>query len=70
MYVDSPLSGNTLKQKTHSLGIKLALLSDYCFEEHSIAQNIIVINYANLLPETIEQTVEAFTNLFRSQNPI
>lgn len=70
MYVDSPLSGNTLKQKAHSLGIKLALLSDYCFEEHSIAQNIIVINYANLLPETIEQTVEAFTNLFRSQNPI
>ncbi len=66
MYVDSPLSGNTLKQKAHSLGIKLALLSDYCFEEHSIAQNIIVINYANLLPETIEQTVEAFTYLFRS----
>lgn len=57
LHLDTKMTATQIKRAAVNEGIEIALLSDYCFEPNPVADKIIVVNYASLAPEDIDDTV-------------
>ena len=55
--LDTSYTAREIKQVVAQHGIKLALLNDYCFKDYPIARKTLVVNYASLSADEIEETV-------------
>ena len=57
MRADTPLTDAELKRRAGELGVRLALLSDFAFDERSAEPHTLVINYAGLNGERLGAAV-------------
>lgn len=57
LILETSYTAREIKQAVAQHGINLALLNDYCFKDYPVAKKTLVVNYASLSADEVEETV-------------
>ena len=63
--LNTNMSDNKIKEKAKALSINFRCLSDFCINTPLEYQSTIVLNYAGLLEEQIEQSIDLLSKIFK-----
>jgi len=62
--LDTRRSDDTLRQRAEKLGVRLAFLSDYAALPHPNYAHTLVVNYAGLAPERLDDAMALLAEVF------
>lgn len=64
LQVNTALSEEEVRKRAAAAGLNVSMLSDYCYVQDKHAQPTLVVNYAGIEPERVQEAVERLVGVF------